>query len=214
MTFNFAMQAIDHIINSAAKTHYMSAGRLAVPIVFRGPNGAAAGVAAQHSQCFAAWYSHCPGLKVVAPYSSEDAKGLLKSAIRDSDPVVFLENEILYGQTFEVNDKVLSKDFLLPIGKAKIERPGDKITVCAYSKAVETSLEAAKILSGMGIELEVINLRSIRPLDFDTIAQSVMKTNHLVTVEQGWPQSGVGAEICAQIIESNIQLLIYIDQIN
>lgn len=202
MTFNFAMQAIDHIINSAAKTYYMSAGRIAVPIVFRGPNGAAAGVAAQHSQCFAAWYSNCPGLKVLAPYSAEDAKGLLKSAIRDPDPVVFLENEILYGQSFDVDDNVLSKDFLLPIGKAKIERQGDRITVCSFSKGVETSLEAAQILSQMGIELEVINLRSIRPLDFDTISKSVMKTNHLITVEQGWPQSGVGAEICAQIIES------------
>ncbi|KAH9421625.1 Pyruvate dehydrogenase E1 component subunit beta, mitochondrial [Dermatophagoides pteronyssinus] len=204
MTFNFAMQAIDHIINSAAKTYYMSAGRIAVPIVFRGPNGAAAGVAAQHSQCFAAWYSNCPGLKVLAPYSAEDAKGLLKSAIRDPDPVVFLENEILYGQSFDVDDNVLSKDFLLPIGKAKIERQGDRITVCSFSKGVETSLEAAQILSQMGIELEVINLRSIRPLDFDTISKSVMKTNHLITVEQGWPQSGVGAEICAQIIESPV----------
>ncbi|KAH7644951.1 pyruvate dehydrogenase E1 beta subunit isoform X1 [Dermatophagoides farinae] len=204
MTFNFAMQAIDHIINSAAKTYYMSAGRIAVPIVFRGPNGAAAGVAAQHSQCFAAWYSHCPGLKVLAPYTAEDAKGLLKTAIRDPDPVVFLENEILYGTSFDVNDDVLSKDFLLPIGKAKIERPGDRITVCSYSKGVETSLEAAKILSTMGIELEVINLRTIRPLDFETISKSIMKTNHLLTVEQGWPQSGVGAEICAQVIESPV----------
>ncbi|KAF7496090.1 Pyruvate dehydrogenase E1 component subunit beta [Sarcoptes scabiei] len=205
MTFNFAMQAIDQIINSAAKTHYMSAGRIAVPIVFRGPNGAAAGVAAQHSQCYAAWYSHCPGLKVLAPYSAEDAKGLLKSAIRDPDPIIFLENEILYGTSFEVSDDVLSKEFLLPIGKAKIERRGEHVTICAYSRAIETSLEAAEILAAScNIELEVINLRTIRPLDFQTIADSVIKTNHLITVEQGWPQSGVGAEICAQIVESPI----------
>ena len=202
MTFNFAMQAIDHIINSAAKTFYMSAGAVAVPIVFRGPNGAAAGVAAQHSQCFAAWYGHCPGLKVISPYNSEDCRGLLKAAIRDPDPVVFLENELVYGVAYEVGDDVLSKDFLIPIGKAKIERPGDRITLVAHSKAVGTALDAAKELSSSGIECEVINLRSIRPLDAETIIKSVMKTNHLITIEQGWPAHGVGAEIIARISES------------
>lgn len=204
MTFNFAMQAIDHIINSAAKTFYMSAGAVAVPIVFRGPNGAAAGVAAQHSQCFAAWYAHCPGLKVLTPYSAEDAKGLLKAAIRDPDPVVFLENEILYGVPFDVSDDVLSKDFVLPIGKAKIERPGDRVTIVGYSKSVGTALDAANLLAAEGINAEVINLRSVRPLDFETIANSVTKTNHLITVENGWPTCGVGAEICARIIESKL----------
>lgn len=202
MTFNFSMQAIDHVINSAAKTFYMSAGSVNVPIVFRGPNGAAAGVAAQHSQCFGAWYSHCPGLKVISPYSSEDCKGLLKAAIRDPDPVVFLENEILYGQAFPVSDEVLSKDFIIPIGKCKIERPGKHVTVVAHSKAVEISLDAAKILAGEGIECEVINLRSLRPLDEESIVKSVAKTNHLVSVEQGWPHCGVGAEIIARISES------------
>nr|CAD7429119.1 unnamed protein product [Timema monikensis] len=202
MTMNFSLQAIDHVINSAAKTFYMSAGLVNVPIVFRGPNGAAAGVAAQHSQCLGAWYSHCPGLKVISPYSSEDGKGLLKAAIRDPDPIVFLENEILYGVQFPMSDEALSKDFILPIGKAKIERPGKHLTVVAYSKAVETSLEAAKELSGVGIELEVINLRTLRPLDEQTIVQSVAKTNHLVTVEQGWPHCGIGSEICARIVES------------
>ncbi|XP_003701499.1 pyruvate dehydrogenase E1 beta subunit [Megachile rotundata] len=202
MTFNFAMQAIDQIINSAAKTFYMSAGQVNVPIVFRGPNGAAAGVAAQHSQCFGAWYSHCPGLKVVSPYNSEDAKGLLKAAIRDPDPVVVLENEILYGVQYPMSDEALSKDFVLPIGKAKIERVGKHVTLVAHSKAVEQALEAANELAGKGIEAEVINLRSLRPLDTDTIAQSVAKTNHLITVEQGWPSSGIGAEISARISES------------
>ncbi|XP_017494268.1 PREDICTED: pyruvate dehydrogenase E1 component subunit beta, mitochondrial-like [Rhagoletis zephyria] len=204
MTFNFAMQAIDHIINSAAKTFYMSAGSINVPIVFRGPNGAAAGVAAQHSQCFAAWYSHCPGLKVLAPYSSEDARGLLKAAIRDPDPVVFLENEILYGVPFEVGSEALSTDYLLPIGKAKVELPGSHVTIVAFSKSVGTALEAATALASSGISAEVINLRSIRPMDFETIALSVAKTNHLVTVESGWPQSGVGSEICARVIESPV----------
>ena len=202
MTFNFAMQAIDHIINSAAKTFYMSAGRVAVPIVFRGPNGAAVGVAAQHSQCFAAWYAHCPGLKVISPFSSEDCRGLLKSAIRDPDPVVFLENELMYGLAMDVSDDALGKDFLIPIGKAKIEKSGDRITLVAHSKAVGTCLEAAKQLAAAGINTEVINLRSLRPLDADTVIQSVMKTNHLVTVEQGWPQHGVGSEIIARISES------------
>merc|ERR1711976_910112 len=202
MTFNFSMQAIDHVINSAAKTFYMSAGTVPVPIVFRGPNGAAAGVAAQHSQCYAAWYGHCPGLKVVSPYSSEDAKGLLKTAIRDNDPVVVLENELMYGTPFEMSDEALSEDFTIPLGKAKIEREGKHITLVAHSKPVGLCLEAAKELEGMGVECEVINLRSIRPMDDETIIKSVMKTNHLITVEGGWPQFGVGAEICARIIES------------
>ncbi|KAG8231772.1 hypothetical protein J437_LFUL010747 [Ladona fulva] len=202
MTFNFSMQAIDHVINSAAKTFYMSAGRVNVPIVFRGPNGAAAGVAAQHSQCFGAWYSHCPGLKVLSPYNSEDAKGLLKAAIRDPDPVVYLENELMYGITFPMSDAAMSKDFLLPIGKAKIEKEGKHITITAHSRAVGTALDAAADLASEGIECEIINLRSLRPLDMDTIFKSVMKTNHFISVEQGWPQFGVGAEIIARITES------------
>lgn len=203
MTMNFSMQAIDHIINSAAKTFYMSGGILSVPIVFRGPNGIASGVAAQHSQCFAAWYSHCPGLKVLMPYSAEDARGLLKAAIRDPDPVVILECELTYGQKFEISDKALDKDFVIPIGKAKIERPGWHITLVAGGgNTVATTLKAAEELAAKGVECEVINLRSIRPMDFETIAKSVAKTHHLVTVEQGWPQSGVGAEICGKVMES------------
>jgi len=189
MTFNFSMQAIDQVINSAAKTFYMSAGSVNVPIVFRGPNGAAAGVAAQHSQCFAAWYSHCPGLKVISPYDSEDAKGLLKAAIRDPDPVVFLENEMLYGVQYPISDQVLDKNFTLPIGKAKVQRSGKHVTIVAHSRPVEAALNAANELAGNGVEAEVINLRSIRPLDIETIFKSVQKTNHLVTVEGGWPQS-------------------------
>ncbi|XP_003746124.1 pyruvate dehydrogenase E1 component subunit beta, mitochondrial [Galendromus occidentalis] len=204
MTFNFSMQAIDHVINSAAKTFYMSAGLVAVPIVFRGPNGAAVGVAAQHSQCFASWYANCPGLKVLSPYNSEDAKGLLKAAIRDNDPVVFLENELVYGTTFDMSDEAMSKDFVLPIGKAKIERTGNAVTLVAHSKPVGACLEAANELAAAGIECEVINLRSIRPLDFETIANSVMKTNRLVTVEGGWPSSGVGSDISARIMESAV----------
>ncbi|XP_023169246.1 pyruvate dehydrogenase E1 component subunit beta, mitochondrial isoform X1 [Drosophila hydei] len=201
MTFNFSMQAIDHVINSAAKTFYMSAGAVNVPIVFRGPNGASAGVAAQHSQCFAAWYAHCPGLKVVSPYDTEDARGLLKSAIRDPDPVVVLENELMYGVAFPVDEKVTDADFLVPIGKAKIMRPGKDITIVAHSKAVETALLSAAELAKKGIEAEIINLRSIRPLDMQTIFNSVRKTHHLITVENGWPQHGVGAEICARFME-------------
>jgi pyruvate dehydrogenase E1 component beta subunit len=204
MTFNFSMQAIDQVINSAGKTFYMSAGQVNVPIVFRGPNGAAAGVAAQHSQCFGAWYSHCPGVKVISPYSSEDAKGLLKAAIRDPDPVIFLENEILYGAQFDMSDEALSNEFVLPIGKAKVERPGKHITLVSHSKAVDICLDAAKALAGEGIECEVINLRSLRPLDMDTVLKSVAKTHHLVTVEQGWPQSGIGSEICARVMESEV----------
>lgn len=203
MTFNFAMQAIDHIINSAAKEFAMSAGMIAVPIVFRGPNGAAAGVGAQHSQCYGAWYAHCPGLKVISPYSAEDCHGLLKSAIRDPDPVVFLENEILYGQQFEVDDRVMSKDHLIPIGKAKIELAGQHCTVVSHSRGVQTCLEAAKQLQEQNISIEVINLRSLRPLDVDTIKESVKRTNRLVTVEQGWPVCGIGAEISASIVESD-----------
>ncbi|KAF8371909.1 pdhb-1 [Pristionchus pacificus] len=204
MTFNFSMQAIDHIINSAAKTYYMSAGRVPVPIVFRGPNGAAAGVAAQHSQDFSAWFAHCPGLKVLTPYSSEDAKGLLKAAIRDDNPVVFLENELLYGQSFPVSEEVLKDDFVLPIGKAKIERSGDHITLVGYSKSVELCLQAAdELKASYGVDAEVINLRTLRPLDFDTIRASVMKTHRIVTVENGWPFAGIGAEIGAQLMEAD-----------
>nr|XP_034906870.1 pyruvate dehydrogenase E1 component subunit beta-1, mitochondrial isoform X1 [Populus alba]XP_034906878.1 pyruvate dehydrogenase E1 component subunit beta-1, mitochondrial isoform X1 [Populus alba]XP_034906885.1 pyruvate dehydrogenase E1 component subunit beta-1, mitochondrial isoform X1 [Populus alba] len=195
MTFNFSMQAIDHIINSAAKSNYMSAGQISVPIVFRGPNGAAAGVGAQHSHCYAAWYASCPGLKVLAPYSSEDARGLLKAAIRDPDPVVFLENELLYGEAFPVSAEVLDSSFCLPIGKAKIEKEGKDVTITAFSKMVGYALKAAEILAKEGISAEVINLRSIRPLDRNTINASVRKTNRLVTVEEGFPQHGVGAEI-------------------
>lgn len=202
MTFNFSMQAIDHVINSAAKLHYMSAGILSCPIVFRGPNGASAGVAAQHSQCFGAWYSHCPGLKVVSPWSAEDAKGLLKAAIRDPNPVVCLENELMYGVSFDVTPEVLSKDFVIPIGKAKIERQGTDVTLVAHSIAVGTAMEAAAQLEKEGVSCEVLNLRSLRPMDTDAIVQSVMKTHRLVTVEMGWPQHGVGAEICARVMES------------
>ena len=199
MTFNFAMQAIDHIINSASKTLYMSGGQMGCPIVFRGPNGAASRVAAQHSQDYASWYAHCPGLKVVAPWSSADAKGLLRSAIRDPNPVVVLENEILYGQTF---DCPTSDDFLVPIGRAKVERPGTHVTIVAYSVMVGVAIKAAETLAAQGIEAEVINLRSLRPLDTSTIAESVRKTNRLVTVEEGWPYAGIGAEVAMQVIET------------
>eukprot|EP00999_Lentomonas_sp_LEN2_P002642 NODE_519_length_1402_cov_86.981961_g485_i0.p1 GENE.NODE_519_length_1402_cov_86.981961_g485_i0~~NODE_519_length_1402_cov_86.981961_g485_i0.p1 ORF type:complete len:367 (+),score=66.79 NODE_519_length_1402_cov_86.981961_g485_i0:264-1364(+) len=202
MTFNFSMQAIDQIVNSAAKTLYMSGGSVQCPIVFRGPNGAALGVGAQHSQCFAAWYGSVPGLKVVSPYSSEDAKGLLKSAIRDANPVVFLENELMYGVGFPMSKESLDPEFMLPIGKAKVEREGTDITVVAHSKPVGEALQAAETLAKDGISVEVINLRSIRPLDIDAIIKSVKKTNRLITVEGGWPMFGVGSEICAQIMES------------
>jgi pyruvate dehydrogenase E1 component beta subunit len=203
MTWNFSMQAIDQIVNSAAKNLYMTGGAVNCPIVFRGPNGAAAGVGAQHSQCFAAWYASVPGLKVVAPYSAEDARGLLKAAIRDPNPVVVLENELMYGITFDVDDKAMSKDFVIPIGKAKVEREGKDITIVSFSRAVGHSLAAAKRLADEnGIQVEVINLRSIRPLDEATIVQSVKKTNRIVTVEEGWPHFGVGAEIAALIMES------------
>ena len=198
MTFNFAMQAIDQIINSAAKTLYMSGGQMGCPIVFRGPNGAAARVAAQHSQCYASWYAHVPGLKVVAPWSAADAKGLLKAAIRDPNPIIFLEHEILYGQSFQVPE---NDDFVLPIGKAKIERQGSHVTIVAFSIMVGKALKAAEALAEVGIDAEVINLRSIRPLDIDTIIASVQKTNRLVTCEEGWAFSGIGSEIAALIME-------------
>jgi pyruvate dehydrogenase E1 component beta subunit len=198
MTFNFAMQAIDHIINSAAKTLYMSGGQMGCPIVFRGPNGAASRVGAQHSQCYASWYAHCPGLKVVAPWSAADAKGLLRAAIRDPNPIIFLENEMLYGQTF---DCPTDEDFILPIGKAKVERVGTDVTIVAFSIMVGVALKAAEELAAQGISAEVINLRTIRPLDIDTIVASVKKTNRVVTVEEGWPTAGIGAEINMQIIE-------------
>ncbi len=198
MTFNFAMQAIDHIINSAAKTLYMSGGEISCPIVFRGCNGAAARVAAQHSQCYASWYAHCPGLKVVAPYSAEDAKGLLKAAIRDPNPVVVLENEVLYGKKF---DCPTDEDFTIPFGKAKIERSGTDVTLVGYSISVGWALEAAEKLAEEGISAEVINLRSLRPLDTHTIIESVKKTNRLVTVEEGWAYSNIGSEISSQVME-------------
>jgi pyruvate dehydrogenase E1 component beta subunit len=198
MTFNFAMQAIDQIINSAAKTLYMSGGQMGCPIVFRGPNGAASRVAAQHSQCYASWYAHVPGLKVLAPWSSADAKGLLRAAIRDPNPVIFLENEILYGQTFECP---VDEDFILPIGRAKIERTGSHVTIVAFSIMVGVAMKAAEKLAEQGIEAEVINLRSLRPLDTGTIIESVKKTSRLVTVEEGWPFAGIGAEIAMQVIE-------------
>jgi len=204
MTFNFAMQAIDQIINSAAKTLYMSGGQMDVPIVFRGPNGAAARVAAQHSQCYASWYGHCPGLKVVAPYSGADAKGLLKSAIRDPNPVIFLENEILYGQSFEVPT---DEDFTVPIGRAKVVRPGEDVTITAFSLMVGRALEAAEMLSAEGIEAEVIDLRTIRPLDTHTIVESVKRTNRIVSVEEGWPYAGIGAEIGMRMMEEAFDYL-------
>lgn len=199
MTFNFAMQAIDHIVNTAGKTLYMAGGELGCPIVFRGPNGAAARVGAQHSQCYASWYAHVPGLKVVAPYSAADAKGLMKSAIRDPNPVVFLENEIMYGQSFD--DVPKSEDYAIPLGRAKIEREGSDVTIVAFSIMVGKSLEAAKKLEEEGVSAEVINLRTIRPLDRFTILESVKKTNRIVTVEEGWAFSGIGSEIAALIGE-------------
>jgi pyruvate dehydrogenase E1 component beta subunit len=199
MTFNFSMQAIDQIVNSAAKTRYMSGGQLGCPIVFRGPNGAAARVAAQHSQCYASWYAHIPGLKVVAPWSAADAKGLLRAAIRDPNPIVFLENEILYGQTF---DCPTDEEFILPIGKAKVEREGTDVTIVAFSIMVGLAMQAAEALAEQGISAEVINLRSLRPLDTETIVRSVKKTNRLITVEEGWPFAGIGAEVAMQILEN------------
>ncbi len=198
MTFNFAMQAIDAIINSAAKTLYMSGGQIKPSIVFRGPNGAAARVGAQHSQDYAGWYGHVPGLKVIAPYDSADAKGLLKAAIRDPNPVVFLEHEMLYGLEFDVPEDI---DWVVPIGKAKVRREGSGVTLVAYSRMVGFCLKAAEELAAEGIEAEVIDLRTIRPMDWQTVVESVKKTNRLVTVEEGWGPMGVGAEICAKVVE-------------
>jgi pyruvate dehydrogenase E1 component beta subunit len=198
MTFNFAMQAIDQIINSAAKTHYMSGGQVNCSIVFRGPNGAAARVAAQHSQDYAAWYAQVPGLKVVQPYSAADAKGLLKAAIRDPNPVVFLENEILYGRSFEVPRL---DDFVLPIGKARIARAGSDATLVSFGIGMTYATKAAEELAQAGIDVEVIDLRTIRPLDIDTVVASVKKTGRCVTVEEGWPVCSIGSEIAAQLME-------------
>ena len=198
MTFNFAMQAIDQIINSAAKTRYMSGGQMACPIVFRGPNGIASRVAAQHSQCYASWYAHCPGLKVVAPYTGADHKGLLKAAIRDPNPVVFLEHELVYGESFEVPS---DPEFTVPIGKARVAREGDQVTITAFSRMVKLALQAAEALATEGISAEVIDLRSLRPFDAATVTASVKKTNRLVAVEEGWPFAGVGSELAAIMME-------------
>ncbi len=204
MTFNFAMQAMDHLINSAAKTLYMSGGQMGCQIVFRGPNGAAARVAAQHSQDYSSWYSHVPGLKVIAPSNAADAKGLLKAAIRDPNPVVFLENEILYGHSAPVPKL---DDFVLPIGKARIARPGNDVTIVAWSMGMTYALQAAEALAKDGIDAEVIDLRTLKPMDVDTIVESVKKTARCVTVEEGWRQSGVGAEIAAQLMENAFDYL-------
>ncbi|MEO3385857.1 pyruvate dehydrogenase complex E1 component subunit beta [Mesorhizobium sp. CAU 1741] len=198
MTFNFAMQAIDQIVNSAAKTLYMAGGQMGAPMVFRGPNGAAARVAAQHSQCYAAWYSHIPGLKVVMPYTAADAKGLLKAAIRDPNPVIFLENEILYGQTFDVPKL---DDFVLPIGKARIHKKGKDATIVSFGIGMTYVVKAEAELREMGLDVEIIDLRTIRPLDFDTVIASVKKTNRLVVVEEGFPQSSVGDHIASQVMQ-------------
>ncbi len=198
MTFNFAMQAMDQIVNSAAKTLYMSGGQMGAPMVFRGANGAAARVAAQHSQCFAAWFSQIPGLKVISPYGAADAKGLLKAAIRDPNPIIFLENEILYGQTFDVPQ---IDDFVLPIGKARIHKQGNDATIVSFSIGMTYAIEAAERLSAEGIDCEIIDLRTIRPMDMETILTSVRKTGRLVTVEEGFPQSSVGSHIASQVMQ-------------
>jgi len=198
MTFNFAMQAIDHIINSAAKTLYMSGGQIRAPIVFRGPNGAASRVAAQHSQDYSAWYANVPGLKVVAPYDAADAKGLMKAAIRDPNPVVFLEHEMMYGLEFDVPDV---EDWVVPIGKAKVRREGTDVTITAHSRMVGFALQAAEQLQGEGISCEVVDLRTLRPLDHQTVVESVKKTSRLVSAEEGWGPMGVGAEVVARVIE-------------
>lgn len=204
MTFNFAMQAIDQIVNSAAKTLYMSGGQMGAPIVFRGPSGAAARVGAQHSQCYAAWYSHIPGLKVVMPYTAADAKGLLKAAIRDPNPIIFLENEILYGQSFEVPKL---DDFVLPIGKARIHRTGKDVTIVSFGIGMTYALKAAAELEKDGIDCEVIDLRTIRPMDLPTVLESVKKTGRLVTVEEGFPQSSVGTEIATRVMQQAFDYL-------
>ena len=197
MTFNFAMQAIDQIINSAAKTLYMSGGQMGAPMVFRGPNGAAARVGAQHSQCYAAWYSHIPGLKVVAPYGAADAKGLLKAAIRDPNPVIFLENEIMYGQSFDVPKM---DNFVLPIGKARVHKQGNDVSLVTFGIGMKYAIEASAAMAKQGIDAEIIDLRTIRPMDVETVVNSVKKTNRCITIEEGLPQSGVGAEIGMQIM--------------
>jgi pyruvate dehydrogenase E1 component beta subunit len=204
MTFNFAMQAIDQVINSAAKTLYMSGGQMVCSIVFRGPNGAAARVAAQHSQDYSSWYSHIPGLKVVSPSNAADAKGLLKAAIRDPNPVIFLENEILYGHSSPVPKL---DDFVLPIGKARIARPGKDVTIISWSMGMNYALKAAEELAGEGIDAEVIDLRTLRPMDTATLVESVKKTGRAVTVEEGWKQSGVGAEVAARLMEEAFDYL-------
>jgi pyruvate dehydrogenase E1 component beta subunit len=198
MTFNFAMQAMDQIINSAAKTLYMSGGQMGCPIVFRGPNSVASRVAAQHSQEYSSWYAHCPGLKVVAPYYAADAKGLLKSAIRDPNPVIFLEHELVYGQSHPVPE---ADDWIVPIGKARIVKPGKDVTIVAFSRMVQLAVDAAEKLAGEGIDAEVIDLRSIRPLDVEMIVNSVKKTNRIVSIEEGWPFAGIGSEIAATMME-------------
>ena len=204
MTWNFGMQAIDHIINSAAKTLYMSGGQMRCPIVFRGPNGAASRVGAQHSHDYASWYANVPGLKVVAPYDAADAKGLLKSAIRDPNPIVFLEHELLYGTTFDVPDM---DDYLVPIGKAKVRREGADVTIVAHSRMVGFALEAAETLAAEGIDAEIVDLRTIRPLDTETVIESVKKTNRLVCAEEGWGQSGIGAEVAARVVDEAFDYL-------
>ena len=204
MTFNFSMQAIDHIINSAAKTLYMSGGQMGCPIVFRGPNGAASRVAAQHSQCYASWYAHCPGLKVVSPWSAADAKGLLKAAIRDPNPVIFLENEVMYGQSFDVPE---AEDWVVPIGRANIVRTGSDVTITAFSIMVGKALEAAEALASVGIDAEVIDLRSLRPLDSETILASVKKTGRMISCEEGFPFAGIGAELAMQVMEGAFDYL-------
>lgn len=206
MTFNFSMQAMDQIINSAAKTNYMSGGQVRCPIVFRGPNGAAARVGAQHSQCYASWYAHVPGLIVIAPYTAYDHKGLLKAAIRNPNPIVFLENEILYGHSHEVPDSI-NEDYLVEIGKANVIREGTDVTITAFSLQVKNALEAADILASEGINAEVIDLRTLRPLDIETIVRSIEKTNRVVCVEEGWPYAGIGAEIVAAIMEQAFDYL-------
>lgn len=204
MTWNFSMQAIDQVVNSAGKTNYMSGGSLGCSIVFRGPNGPAAAVAAQHSQCLAAWYGSVPGLKVLAPYDAEDARGLLKAAIRDDNPVVFLENELMYGKEFTVDDQVMDKDFTLDLGKAKIMKEGTDVTIISFSKAVGFCVEAAEELAKEGISAEVINMRSIRPLDRQALLKSVKKTGRLLAVEEGWPQSGITSELVTLVCESEV----------
>ncbi|HEY3777999.1 MAG TPA: pyruvate dehydrogenase complex E1 component subunit beta [Rhizomicrobium sp.] len=204
MTMNFAMQAMDQLVNSAAKTRYMSGGQMSCPIVFRGPNGAAARVAAQHSQDFSSWYAHIPGFKVVSPYFAADAKGLLKSAIRDSNPVVFLENEIVYGRSFPVPKL---DDYVVPLGKARVVREGRHVTLVAHSISVGLVIEAAEKLAEDGVEAEIIDLRTLRPLDIETVIESVKKTNRIVSVEQGWPVCSIGAEIASQIVEQAFDYL-------